>query len=535
MMKKTAIAVVIGMIINAVPLGAVAQDATVTNVACQEVVPSFEEAELEDNDALFEGYVQKRMYFDNSISMFSGNYAESVLDEVNYAIYSKLKEQITIIAAEGGSAIVAVPDECYESADLTVETANEAEIASAIRSKFLEYIYTSDIQDCLLIDCPYELYWFDKTKGMSCAYSYSYYQQGGVYHVSLTNLTFRFQVAEGYRGATDTSETPCVTADVSAVATAIEQAKQVVAEHQDKTDREKLYAYKAYLCNAVDYNYDAAMGGVAYGDPWQLIHVFDNDASTKVVCEGYSKAFQYLCELSEFYDDDFASYLVTGLMEGGGHMWNVVTLGGVNYLVDVTNSDAGSVGQGGGLFMALNPEGGTAEGYTVVIDSYNQVTYQYDSEEMDLYGEEILALGTEVTYALMLADDGNGTVTTEADKYLYAGDEVVLTAKPKVGYEFAGYLVNGELVQPIDGTIIMPDKDTVVKALFAKTTAEQILGDADGNGVVDEDDIRILRMHFVDEYEIADFRVIDFFGTGEVTSKNLVRLRKYLNHDITEL
>ena len=57
--------------------------------------------------------------------------------------------------------------------------------------------------------------------------------------------------------------------------------------------------FKNEICNLVDYNNAAADSSTqtAYGDPWQMIWVFDENAETKVVCEGYSKAFQYLCDL----------------------------------------------------------------------------------------------------------------------------------------------------------------------------------------------------------------------------------------------
>ena len=114
-----------------------------------------------------------------------------------------------------------------------------------------------------------------------------------------------------------------------------------------------MLAFRDEICELVSYN--AAAAGESYtdgyGDPWQLIYVFDGDDSTNVVCEGYAKAFQYLCDLS-----GLTCYTVTGAMAGGTgegpHMWNIVTLGDENYLVDVTNSDAGTVGQNGGLFLA---------------------------------------------------------------------------------------------------------------------------------------------------------------------------------------
>lgn len=43
----------------------------------------------------------------------------------------------------------------------------------------------------------------------------------------------------------------------------------------------------AYAADDGDFSLD--------NDPWQLIHVFDGDTTTNVVCEGCSKAFVYTC------------------------------------------------------------------------------------------------------------------------------------------------------------------------------------------------------------------------------------------------
>ena len=64
-----------------------------------------------------------------------------------------------------------------------------------------------------------------------------------------------------------------------------------------------------------------------------------------MVCEGYSKAFKYLCDLTwTGSDSEVACYLPTGTMDGGDHMWNIVSIGGVNYLTDITNCDSGTIG-----------------------------------------------------------------------------------------------------------------------------------------------------------------------------------------------
>ena len=52
------------------------------------------------------------------------------------------------------------------------------------------------------------------------------------------------------------------------------------------------------------------------------------------VCEGYSKMFQYLC-----YCVGINACQVTGITDGGGHMWNCALIDGVWYHVDVTFDD----------------------------------------------------------------------------------------------------------------------------------------------------------------------------------------------------
>lgn len=97
---------------------------------------------------------------------------------------------------------------------------------------------------------------------------------------------------------------------------------------------------------------------------------FDGDDSTNVVCEGYSKAFQYLCDLS-----DITCYTVTGMMNGGTgegpHMWNIVANNGKYYMADITNSDEGTVGEDGGLFLDTPISGSISRGYIYATDSAN--------------------------------------------------------------------------------------------------------------------------------------------------------------------
>ena len=182
---------------------------------------------------------------------------------------------------------------------------------------------------------------------------------------------------------------------------AAENARMIVKEFQGYTETEKLYGYKEMICYLTSYNDDVTEDD-EYGDPWQLIYVFDGDDSTNVVCEGYSKAFQYLCDLS-----DITCYTVTGIMNGGTgegpHMWNIVANNGKYYMADITNSDEGTVGEDGGLFLDTPISGSISRGYTYATDSAN-IYFAYDKEAKSLYGtgKNSILYMTKETYS---ADD----------------------------------------------------------------------------------------------------------------------------------
>lgn len=237
----------------------------------------------------------------------------------------------------------------------------------------------------LLMDCPYDLYWFDKN---------SAYVSAGGSGRTVRNIVFSFTVSEEYRGGNLFTTN---SAKMGAAKKAVSNAKAIVKKHAAESDRQKLNSYCQEICNLVSYNIGAAYGNAAYGNPWQLIWVFDKDPSTNVVCEGYAKAFQYLCDLSSFKNNTVC-YTVTGTMgdgrSSGPHMWNVVTLNGVNYLTDVTNCDSGGVGSDRSLFLAV-PKSGSVDTYYMFSNSGGRsVKYTYNSESKGLLGQDILKLGS---------------------------------------------------------------------------------------------------------------------------------------------
>lgn len=205
----------------------------------------------------------------------------------------------------------------------------------------------------LVSDLPYDLYWYDKVTGCKMFY----------FRTSKAILQFnlQFHVADNYQGSDIFSVN---TAKAGIPASAAAYAAEIVASFSSASDYEKLVGYKNTICELVDYNYDAVNTDFSSEvDPWQIIYVFDRDPTTKVVCEGYAKAFQYLCDLTNF-QSDIRCFSIAGYMEGSGHMWNIVSIDGKNYLADVTNSDYGSIGYDEHLFL-VGGRGSISKGYLV--------------------------------------------------------------------------------------------------------------------------------------------------------------------------
>lgn len=367
---------------------------------------------LPDSDELFAGYAMQVFYGDSGVALLS-NFGEAGLDGRNLILYRALKQEIADLAANGGSAqvVVNLGDDA-----IPVESSEGGNIQDAMSQAFAASgIDLNTIMSCLLADCPYELYWYDKTEGVSMGYS------AGVSdgRWSISAITFTFAVSAKYRRTSTDPEVQTVDPEkAGATASAAETARAIAKQYSGYSDYAKMIAFRDEICELVSYNSAAAGESYTdgYGDPWQLIYVFDGDDSTNVVCEGYAKAFQYLCDLS-----GLTCYTVTGAMAGGTgagpHMWNIVTLGGENYLVDVTNSDDGTVGQGGELFLAGYDSGSWDQSYTFQAGG-DDIVYEYDPDQITLYDEEILTLahndyraaGTEQQEVVRVSGPEDGTV-----------------------------------------------------------------------------------------------------------------------------
>lgn len=418
--------------------------------------------ELPDNDELFAGYVEQLFYegFNDGIATLGNVGADRLTDPKQKTAYTELKKVIEKVAAGEKTATdgINVP---YAMTWTTAELGSDFNAAADVAGdKILEAI--DPVISYLLMDCPYELYWFDKTLGYQFGYDFS--SQGGVY--SISRLSFRFVVAAEYRAAGETFKVD--SSKVSGVNAAAKNAQAIAAKYEGKTDYEKLVAYCQEICDLVTYYDDAAAdASMPYGNPWQMIWVFDGNPDTNVVCEGYAKAFQYLCDMSTF--KDAVCYTICGKMDGGtgagGHMWNIVTLEGKNYLVDVTNSDAGTIGSTGELFLAgtkANADGS----YTFNIWG-EDIKFVYDDDQWSLFGKDVLTL-SETNYK----QKEELVITAPAISVTY-GDKVsnnlliTVTATDKEGNR-----VDGKVGWAIEGDSYGDAGKKTLKALFVPNDLE---------------------------------------------------------------
>ena len=378
-----------------VMLAAVYGNGTYMSVsAAENVTENLTFENYDDGEDLFLKYTEEQLGFDldpsddgiyTSVGSFTayygnfGNASTSTLNSNEKIIYEKLKTKI--ISTAGGS----ISDTTFvaDGFSLSGGDVNSAVTGNISHMKIMKY---------LLADMPYELYWFDKTKGIKLSWSAS--QSNGKYTVS--SITFNFFVSKDYSVDAKVGTTLVDTSKTSAVSSTASRARAVVNSNSGKSDFEKLVAYKNYLCDNVSYNHAAVNFNAAYGDPWQLIYAFDGDASTNIVCEGYSKAFQYLCDLSSF-SSSVTCKSVTGTMDGEAHMWNIVTIGGKNYLVDITNCDDGTIGDPDQLFFK-GMIGSVSGGYSRKIGT-KTIKYIYDNDSSGnsmkgIYGEAALTLSS---------------------------------------------------------------------------------------------------------------------------------------------
>lgn len=284
---------------------------------------------------------------------------------------------------------------------------------SAVARKVKSVIDFDKIYQTLLAELPYELYWHDKTVGYTCNYKLS----GNASYMSVVEIEFSFAVSKDYANS---STKYAVSGPYIEYATAtVPVAKAIVEKYSHLSDEEKLFAYANEICSLVEYNHAATAPGTAYGDPWQLVYVFDNRSDTNIVCEGYAKAFKFLCDLTAF-KGDVKCYIAFGTYQAttysGLHMWNVVSVNGSNYLVDVTMLDSGSGASRNDVFLLTGTSDDNNRSHVVSWGkglSIITATYIYHDNQYGLYSDGYLALSEPAPHI----HDFNSQIHSDANSH----------------------------------------------------------------------------------------------------------------------
>lgn len=417
----------------------------------EEILISGDELDIPDSDDLFSEYVDRVFYEDTDLANFANpNYGrQSLTIAIDREVYDLLKAEITKIANG---------------------TRSDTKITVNLSQSWTNYKTSwTLVINALLADLPYDFYWFDKTSSF------------GLLGGTLIAPTFGFQVATSYAGenryVADTTKT-------SAASNAAANAKEIVDSYASVSDYSKLYGYLTTICDLVEYNHAAVNNNADYGDPWQIIYAFDNDPTTNIVCEGYSKAFKYLCDLSTFKNSSISCALATG-NAGGAHMWNIVSIDGVSYTADLTNCDTGTVGYPDYFFLKgmKNP---TATGFTAVGINGQSLKYTYDSDMTSMYSSKFLTVSAEdyvsneITCNINVNNDAltlyvNGEPSESSSVTVNAGDELEVSVRIKdiinkqFDYSCTGAQCKTELYYNDDYTCFVDD---IKLSAFEGTGAE---------------------------------------------------------------
>ena len=408
---------------------------------------------VEDPDTLLEGYMDSRIDEELSASKPKSGMRKAAtakrrnnLNDKEKVIYDGIKLMADRVASgQQGTSITkfnasSVFEGCYVrkgnyyamtseslgiSSPVLVANGSSWSFSEEAANKLNSLYSFRAIFNALLADEPYAFYWFDKTIGACCSPdgggpanvtgTSDFYFNGEPSVKASFTVSVNYRPENGEKYDVDTGKT-------GATASAVQNALDIITDKTAGSDYERLLDYKDSICAYTDYDRAAASGSnTPYGDPWQMIYVFDGDPETKVVCEGYAKAFQYLCDHTDF-DRNVECDTVTGDMtyrtKTEPHMWNILHMeDGKNYLADVTNSDSGTVGEHGGLFIspAMNGDADTGYNFDTNSDGSADVLYVYDdstqktflTSELSISGDEYDAPDIIKDAAYTWASDGS--------------------------------------------------------------------------------------------------------------------------------
>jgi len=328
----------------------------------------------------FDAYVDKLLQAeDPELFSVGGETAGNRLTGNAKRLYDYIVPRLAGIAQNGGSTR-------FDAASAGVKNLSSNEATS--------------VYNALYCDFPFESFWFDWC-------DITYWGTGISISVSEEYRDWSFSPDKyGYYYSVDSGKAGRA---YNTIIDAAANAARILRGASGLNNLEKLLYYKESICSLVDYNDPAFEDDWPFGNPSQIIWVFDNDKSTDVTCAGYARSFQYLCDKG-IPDGSVQCYSVLGDGFGGYHQWNIVTFEGKNYIVDVTGCDGDGQVYNENTFFLAGASGSPERGYTMEVPKlylkddgthFKERTYtytydlDYDSFMYMLWNNNVLTLSEE--------------------------------------------------------------------------------------------------------------------------------------------
>lgn len=302
------------------------------------------------------------MYKNSFITDKPGSMAMERLSGAELLVFNTLKKAVTdIIEGRTSSTVVPVPfrPELEENVGFDLNK-NKQIVSDRVNLSFVMY--------CIRMECPYELCWYNELRAAQAEKFFDIVKGN-----HKKDFFLKLHASPDYEG----EDTFTVNRQkIKEAWLASEKAMQIVNENKDFDDGKKLENYYKYLEGRGERGciYDEGGKKKTSGDNYQMITLFNDEVDPVVCCSGYTKAFRYLCELSDFENVSF--YMVAGRPEGrGNHMWNIFSLDGEIYMTDPTWR----------IYMPEVIES-SEEQCTVSKGEGGKLTYVYEKNTRELYG-----------------------------------------------------------------------------------------------------------------------------------------------------
>lgn len=288
-------------------------------------------------------------------AMKKGFYIESGIEEVPV----ESSNLITFVGTIQGSQIVG--DENYQNAMLELQSG----IQSAIGAFFYDYPQVFWIRGGYTSYGLYVSEWYSDNMAL----------------VEIGNITF-----------SPTSYYEEAPQQIGQFQSGVAKAEKELASQMlsSDTDYEKGKKIHDWICNQVDYNYEAAdnFENEAYNYAHTPYGVFADELGKEVVCEGYGKAFKILCDSFNIPCAVIVGYGCTSETDpGGAHMWNSIQLpDGQWYGVDATWDD-----QPGGIEDIYYAAGKNTGGFFMTYGQEHKEVTNFNSESSQSFTYPVLA------------------------------------------------------------------------------------------------------------------------------------------------